>query len=261
LHADSYPMYTIIYFSPTGNVLHLAKLLAEELKSPVENILPLEFTDPEQLENNEHLVLLYPVHGFNAPKIVKRFVKSLPHGLYEFVSLIAVGCSTGWANGAVSSELRKLLRKKDYSIVVDQILAMPLTFIMNFPDDLNLRLIAESELKIADLSSSIIENKTSPNEVQLRSQIINFVGKIEGAAAPLFGLELHANNNCTSCGTCWNNCPAKNIQEKSNGKPGFGFNCTMCMRCIYNCPEKAISPRVSKFIPIKNGYTLSKYIK
>ena len=261
MHPDSFPMYTIIYFSPTGNVLHLAKLLAEELKSPVENILPLEFTDPLQLENNEHLVLLYPVHGFNAPKTVKRFVKSLPPGLFEFVSLIAVGCSTGWANGAVSSELRKSLGKKDYSIVVDEIMAMPLTFIMNFPDDLNLRLIAESELKISGLCSSISEKKSSDKKVLFKSQILNFVGKIEGAAAPLFGLELHANNSCTSCGTCWSNCPAKNIQEKSNGKPGFGFNCTMCMRCIYNCPEKAISPRFSKFIPIKNGYTLSKYIK
>ena len=254
-------MYTIIYFSPTGNVLHLAKLLAAELKSPVENLLPLEFTEPKQLERNEHLVLLYPVHGFNAPKTVKRFVKFLPPGLYEFVSLIAVGCSTGWANGAVSSKLRKSLAVKDYTIVVDEILAMPLTFIMNFPDELNLRLIAESESAIADLSTSIIENKTSPNEVQIRSQILNFVGKIESAAAPLFGLELHANNDCTSCGTCWNNCPAQNIQQKNNGKPGFGFSCTMCMRCIYNCPEKAISPRFSKFIPIKNGYTLSKYIK
>ena len=81
-------MYTIIYFSPTGNVLHLAKLLAAELKSPVENLHPLEFTEPKQLERNEHLVLLYPVHGFNAPKTVKRFAKSLPRDLYKYVSLI-----------------------------------------------------------------------------------------------------------------------------------------------------------------------------
>lgn len=254
-------MYTIIYFSPTGNVLHLAKLLASELKSPIENLLPLEFTEPKQLESNEHLVLLYPVHGFNAPKTVKRFVKSLPRDLYEYVSLIGVGCSTGWANGAVSSELRKSLGKKDYSIILDEILAMPLTFIMSFPDDLNLELIAQSESMIADLSMRIKEKIASENKVRFKSQILNFVGKVETPAAKLFGLELHANNNCTSCGTCWSNCPAKNIQQKNNGKPGFGFSCTMCMRCIYNCPEKAISPRFSKFIPIKNGYTLSKYIK
>jgi ferredoxin len=225
-------MYTIIYFSPTGNALHLAKLLASELKGKAKEILPLEHTDPVKLESNEHLVLLYPVHGFNAPRTVKKWVRSLPSGLFKHVSLIAVGFAGNWLNGAVSSDLRKPLLKKSYSIVVDEHLAMPLTFIMNFPDDLNLKLIAESERKITELSRRIIEMSTSHNKVQIRSRIINFIGKVETPAARLFGLELHANNNCTSCGTCWSHCPQQNIKQKSNGKPGFGFNCIMCMRCI-----------------------------
>ena len=254
-------MYTIIYFSPTGNAFHLAKLLAAELQSPEKDILPLEFTDPNQLSLNQHLILLYPVHGFNAPRTVKRFVNSLPPGLFEHVSLLAVGCNTSWVNGAVSSDLRKSLKKKDYTIVVDEILAMPLTFVMNFPDELNLKLIAESEKKIADLGRRIIGKEPTIQEVKIKSKILNSLGKAESPAARLFGLELHANKNCTSCGTCWTNCPEKNIKQKSNGRPGFGFNCSMCMRCIYNCPEEAISPRISKFIPIKKGYSLSKYTK
>lgn len=254
-------MYTIIYFSPTGNVLHLAKLLAHGLKTPKAYILPLEYTDPEKLESNKHMVLLYPVHGFNAPRTVKQFVRNLPAGLYEAVSLIAVGFAGNWLNGAVSSDLRKPLLKKGYPIVVDEDLAMPLTFIMNFPDDLNLKLIAESERKIADLCARIIKTETGDKKVLFKSKVVNLMGKIESPAARLFGLELHANKDCTSCGICWTNCPQRNIRQKNNGKPGFGFNCIMCMRCIYQCPEKAISPRMSKFIPIKGGYTLSKYIK
>lgn len=254
-------MHTIIYFSPTGNALHLARLLASELKIHAGQILPLEFTDPKQLEANQHLVLIYPVHGFNAPRTVKRFARSLPPGLYECISLISVGCNTSWVNGAVSSDLRKYLVKKDYTIAVDEVLAMPLTFIMNFPDELNYKLIAESEKMISDLGGRIRERTSTLRKVRTRSKVLNFLGKAESPAARLFGLELHANKNCTSCGTCWNNCPENNIKEKSNGKPGFGFNCSMCMRCIYNCPDKAISPRISKFIPIKNGYTLSKYTK
>ncbi len=254
-------MYTIIYFSPTGNVFHLAKLLAGELKIPAEEILPLEFTDPGQLKPGQHLILLYPVHGFNAPRTVKRFVKNLPSGLFEAVSLVGVGCNTTWVNGAVSSDLRKSFNKKGYSIVVDEIMAMPLTFVMNFPDDLNVKLIAEAEFSITDLGRRITEKEKNKKKVKVKSKVLNFMGKGESPAARLFGLELFANKNCTSCGTCWDNCPEKNIKQKNNGKPGFGFNCSMCMRCIYNCPEKAISPRISKFIPIKNGYSLSKYIK
>ncbi len=138
---------------------------------------------------------------------------------------------------------------------------MPLTFIMNFPDELNLKLIAESEQKIEVVCRSVIEKEKSNHKVKGKSRLLNFMGKGESPAARLFGLELHANSDCVSCGICWENCPEKNIKRGKSGKPNFGFSCSMCMRCIYNCPEKAISPRISKFIPIKNGYSLSKYIK
>jgi ferredoxin len=181
--------------------------------------------------------------------------------LYQAISLIAVGFAGNWLNGAVSSDLRKPLLKKAYPIMLDEDLAMPLTFIMSFPEELNKKLIAESEKRIAEICMKICDMETSNRSVLFKSKMMNFLGKIETPAARLFGLELYATKNCTSCGTCWNNCPQKNIKQKGNRKPGFGFNCIMCMRCIYKCPEQAIGPRFSKFIPIKGGYDLSRYIK
>jgi ferredoxin len=254
-------MYTIIYLSPTGNAKHLAKLLANELQSPLEDILPLEFTDPAKLMPNKHLILLFPVHAFNAARTAKRFVKNLPAGLYEYLSLIGVGCADHWVNSAVTSDLKKALQKKEYAVIVDEILAMPLTFVMNFPDEMNLKLIAEAEQNIKNICRNITKLNAIRKKVPGKAKLINFLGKGESPAARLFGLELHANKDCTSYGICWENCPEKNIRQKENDKPGFRFNCMMCMRCIYNCPENAISPRISKFIPIKKGYSLSKYIK
>ncbi len=251
----------MLYFSPTGNVLHLTKMLANHLDSYDAKILPLDSVEAEQLMNNEHLVLLYPIHGFNAPRNVKRFVKCLPPSLYNAVSMIGVGCTTHWVNQAVSSDLRKLFTKKGYPIMLDEILAMPLTFIMSFPDELAYRLIAESEKKIKDIGTSLIAGEKMVFRVTGKSRLVNFFGKAESFASRLFGLELYANKNCNACGTCWNHCPEKNIERSSNGKPRFGFTCLMCMRCIYNCPQKAISPRFSKFIPIKKGYSVSQYFE
>lgn len=252
-------MYSIIYFSPTGNVLHLAEKLAGYLGPNNTTILPLEFVEQNQLIHSEHLILIYPVHGFNAPRTVKRFVKGLPSGLYDVVGLIGVGCTSNWLNGAVSSDLRKILIKLNYSINLDEILAMPLTFIMAFPDKVAHKLIAESEEKIKDISLSIAKKTKSIKKVSGKSRLVNFLGKAESAAARLFGLELHADNSCISCGTCWNNCPEKNIKRNIEGEPRFGFNCLMCMRCIYNCPQKSITPRFSKFIPIRKGYSFKRY--
>jgi ferredoxin len=254
-------MYTIVYFSPTGNVLHLAKILADNLGSDRTKILPMEFVEQNQLKISKQLILLYPIHGFNAPRTVKRFIKNLPSGLFEFVSLLGVGCTTNWLNDAASSDLKKILIKKNYSILVDEILAMPLTFIMEFPIEVATKLITESEEKIKNISTSIAKEKKSTGKIKAQSHLLNFLGKAENPAARLFGLELHADKNCTSCGICWNNCPEKNIQKNSLNKPKFGFKCIMCMRCIYNCPEKSISPRFSKFIPIKKGYSLDKLRK
>lgn len=254
-------MHTLIYFSPTGNILHLAKLLAHHLGVDQAEILPLEFTRPDQLSKNKHLVLLYPVHGFNAPRTVKRFVKRLPSGLYADVSLIGVGCTTNWVNQAVSADLRKLCGQKGYPIVLDEILAMPLTFVLAFPDEVARKLIAESEKRMQDISLSLMAGTPTTFRVVFKSRLLNFIGKLEQFASRLFGLELHANDNCNSCGTCWTNCPENNIQRSANGSPKFGFSCLMCLRCIYDCPQKAIAPRFSKFIPIKNGYSIRQHLK
>lgn len=253
-------MYTILYFSPTGNAKHLAKKLAENLGSSVSDVLPLEFTKPESLKPNDHLIIMHAVHGFNAPRTVKRFVKNLPGNLFQKISLFAVGCSDIWVNGAVSLDLKKQLTKKGYTIAMDEVIAMPLTFVMNFPDELNYELIDKGEKQMAEIAQSLESGFISNRTVPGKAKVINFLGKGESPAARLFGLELHANKQCDSCSICWNNCPENNIQEK-NGKPKFGFSCSMCMRCIYSCPQQAISPRISKFIPIKNGYSLSKYLK
>lgn len=247
-------MYTIIYFSPTGNTKHLAVKLSELLET--ENVFQLDKTDYDKIGESEHLVLMYPIHGFNPPRTVKRFIKYLPEGLFQKVSLLAIGCNELWLNDAVSLKLRKYFKKIGTEIVVDEILAMPLTFVMKFPEDVKKKTIEEANNKIVELSKRIKDNNASTRKIKLKSKVINFIGKAESPAARLFGLELHARKTCTSCGTCWNNCPELNIKPNKKNKPKFGFSCSMCMRCIYDCPEGSITPYISKFLTIKGGYHL-----
>lgn len=254
-------MFTLLYFSPTGNAQHVAKLLASHLDSYGVTMSPLETVRPDQLTENEHLVLLYPIHGFNAPRNVKRFVRDLPPNRYSAVSLLAVGCTEHWVNQAVSLDLRRLLAKKGYDIVLDEVLAMPLTFVTTFPDELACKLVSESETTARGVGTSLILGTRTAPDPSLKSRLVNLLGKAESHASRLFGLELHADEGCVSCGACWNRCPNANIRRSDEGKPRFGLDCLMCMRCIYDCPEQAIGPRLSKFLPIKNGYSLSRYLE
>ncbi len=252
-------MNTILYFSPTGNVKFVVEKLSDCFKPGSTELQPLEFADPATIRKNENLIIIYSIHAFNAPRTVKRFIRNIPGGLFKAVSLIAVGCAESWVNEAATSSLRRMLEKKGYSITVDTVMAMPLTFILSFPDETAKRLLASAEKKVESIADEIRKGEITVSRAGFKSKALTFIGKAEGIAARLFGLELHANKNCTSCGICVRNCPEKNIRFNNKQKPVFGLSCLMCMRCIYNCPEKAVSPRISKFIPIKGGYNISKY--
>jgi ferredoxin len=202
---------------------------------------------------------MYSIHGFNAPKKVEEFVKGIPKKHFENISIIAVGCNKIWVNDAASLVIRKILSENGYSIMIDRVLAMPLTFIMKFSDQASNKIIEESEKEITSIASNLIDNIGNDKTILAKSKIISFVGRAEKLAAKMYGLELYANKNCVSCGKCWNNCPNKNIRPNKKQKPKFGFNCTMCQKCIYNCPQKAIKPVISRFIPIKGGYSIDDY--
>lgn len=251
-------MYSIIYFSPTGNSKFLANKLATLLEIDQSKLYRLEKTDYTDIEPNDHLVFMYPIHGFNPPRTVKRFIKYFPRGKFKSVSLIAIGCNNLWLNDAVSLQLRKYFGNLACEIVVDEIIVMPLTLVMDFPKVTKEKVIKDAVIAIEEIANSIKSGVISNRKIKFKSKVITTVGKLENPAARLFGLELHANKTCTSCGICWNNCPEDNIKQNKKNKPKFGFSCSMCMRCIYQCPEKSISPYISKFLKIKNGYKLEE---
>lgn len=249
-------MITILYFSPTGNAAYAAERFSKSLGDRERELLALEDTEPSDLKQADQLVLMYSIHGFNPPRTVKRFVADIPSGLYRHVSILSVGCADSWVNDAASSDLRKQFRNKGYSILVDTVIAMPLTFIMAFPEDYSRKLISAMESGMEGIARLVRDEIATEKRIAPKSRIIHFIGKAEGPAAKLFGLELKAGRSCTSCGICVRRCPEKNIRFSGKNIPLFGFSCLMCMRCIYNCPEKAIRPRFSRFIPIKKGYDI-----
>lgn len=253
-------MFSILYYSATGNTLYLANKLKEKLGLSCGDIMNIYNTDVVSLQHIQHLIVMYSIHAFNAPKEMVDFIKNIPNGLFQKVSLIGVGCNEAWINEGNSLELRKILNKKEYTIAIDRILAMPLAVGIKFSDEINHSLIEKAEEKILLIGNDLINNVEDTKVVPLKSKIVSTLGKGEKYAAKLFGLELHANKDCISCGKCWNQCPAKNITPNKSNVPKFGMKCSMCMKCIYDCPTKAIAPRFSKFVPLKDGYSIKHYL-
>lgn len=248
-------MYKIVQFSPTGNSAYLAKTLKNYL--PVEEVLALEHTDASQMKC-EHLIIFYPIHAFNPPKVVVDFVKHINETHISKVSFIAVGCNTAWLNDGVSKPLRKICESKKIDVIVDDIMEMPLSFVMSFPEDLIREQLKKANETLPIIASHIENEKKTCRRKSFKSDFVHALGKGEKFAAKFFGLELYSKKTCIKCGLCQRECPTHNIVMKDKVK--FGFKCMMCMRCIYKCPTSSIQPRISKFIPAKGGYSINKYL-
>jgi ferredoxin len=247
-------MIHLAYFTGTGNTKYLATKLKDQLGLDNE-----QFSRIGQIESPvcEHLIIMFPIHGFNPPRPVKKaFDRLIKHA--NTVSFIAVGCNDLWVNDAVS--LSFINRLEGRKLGLNEIIAMPLAFVMEFPHELAENLVTEATMKIHALKECIDNEIYVHNEVTFKSKVINKLGRIESSAARLFGLELHATKSCNKCGVCFKACSFDNICEVK-GKPKFGLKCGLCMNCIYTCPEQAIEPYISRFIPIKTGYSLNKYLK
>ncbi|MBT3274294.1 MAG: flavodoxin family protein, partial [Spirochaetales bacterium] len=170
-------MTTILYFSPTGNARYLAGKLAASLGAETTELLALEFTTPENLAKRDELIILYSIHAFNPPRTVRRFVKQIPAGLFDTVGLIGVGCGDSWVNRAASSGLRKSLEKKGYSVSLDEIAAMPLTFIVAFPNETVEKLIISADEKIIRFAQTLKKREIHAKRISLWSYLIHFIGK------------------------------------------------------------------------------------
>lgn len=252
-------MYTVVYHSATGNTRYLAKRLGVLLGEGTP-VLKSTAVQPETLAASQQLIIMYPIHGFNAAKEIVEFVKQLPRHQFSGVHFIAVGCTTTWLNAANSTQLRTIVAEKQATVGIDRVLAMPLTIGVKFKAELATTIIAEAEQAISQIAVDLQQAVADTPTIALKSKLITQVGKVEQQAAKLFGLELMASDACTACGLCAKQCPTRNIVMSQKQKPKFKFNCSMCLKCIYECPTQAITPRVSKFIPIKGGYSLQEYL-
>lgn len=235
----------IFYFSGVGNSAWVARKLADKLQDRVLPIAdeirtPMEYT----LAPGERIGFVYPVYGWEPPKIVLDFVRKMktshaPEYLY-FV------CTCGDDTGKTADVFMAALLKKGWKSHASYSILMPDTYVCLPGFDID----GEDELKCKlDNASARVD---FIGEELSRKVIMDKHGCFEGAFPKvktyvLGGLfrkflmspkPFHATDACISCGLCEKRCPLHNI--KVEGKPQWGNDCTMCLACYHACPEHAI---------------------
>ena len=248
----------LFYFSGTGMTKYIVDRLSGEFQKHCVScdFFIIEETNSRNIVLTEYDIMgvAYPVHSFNAPKIIIDFVKQLPRANSMNTFIIPTAGEDDKINYASSDLLIKKLSKKGYRVFYDKLIEMPSNFATKYSDEKVIQILAKANEDIPTIAKNIQELKPCFMEKRVGSKAITLIGRIEWLGAPFMGKLCYIKKDCDRCGKCVNSCPNRNILITKNSVK-FKWRCGMCMRCIYQCPKNSISIRQPfKFVRFDEWY-------
>lgn len=248
-------MKVIFYcFSGTGNTRFACERMIKELEERGHEgklyMISLKSALPAP-EGYDCMVAAYPVHAFNAPTPVIKFLKKLPKSNALPVYLLRTSGEPLKLNHASGVLPKRILRRKGYVLRGEFYYVMPYNIIFRHSDGMAARMARTMERRAALDAASLIagEGNLISNGIFRRS--VSFLLRIEHPAMPLIGRTFRVKKSaCASCGQCAEKCPQGNI-KLVDGLPKFGGNCIGCMSCALRCPKDAIR------ISVLNGWRVN----
>jgi len=220
----------------------------------------------------DHLVLMFPVHVFDAPQPVYEFIEQLPLVKGRRAAVVSIsGGGEVFPNRACRRVVCLKLEQKGYCVDFESMLVMPNNTIIPTGENTSLGLLrilreqsdeAVEQLAVCDeIASDLADGVTRRVFAPRGDRIFAGFSRHEKDTPGLkkFGERIKAGDTCNYCGWCVQACPQNNISMASDTSlPHFGSSCALCLRCIYGCPEHALSPGIASFLVIRNGFSLSK---
>ncbi len=252
-------MRIIVYcFSGTGNTRWVCERLSAELRSigHTVDLFPIkaEFAPPPA-NGYDGMLLGYPVHAFNAPVPVLKFLKKLPAAhKYLPVWLVRTSGEPLKLNEAAGITPKRLLKARGYTVKGELHYVMPYNIIFRHPDGMAVRMREDAERAIPRDAALISAGKGELCKNGAFRRMVSFTLRVEHPAMPLIGRRFKATEKCVGCGKCASLCPQGNI-KMVNGKPQFGKSCAACMGCAFLCPQDAVKISLLNGWRVNGAYT------
>ena len=246
---------SIYCFSGTGNSVKVAgwmKEVAGERQLPCEitNIGSRPSVPPQKPESGELLVFTSPIHGFNYPPLMLKFLLRFPRGHNRVVLMntragMLIGkFITPGVTGIAFYLAAFFLAIKGYRIQALKAVDMPSNWVSLHPG-LNqptvLYLHQRNIERVKRFASKIYDGKRffrcllEVYDLLLLPVAAGyyFIGRF------FLAKTFVASADCNQCGKCLEACPVKAIRMVDN-RPFWTLSCESCMHCMSYCPVKAI---------------------
>lgn len=234
----------ILYFTGTGNSLHVAR----ELTETDEQTLSI----PQMVKQNRYdfeadeIGIVYPIYGHMPPNTVRRFIERV-HLKADYRFAVLTYGNTKSSAVEIWNEMTENVGIPFHYIatinMVDNWLPgydMAEQMRRDKHVDENLRRI------VADLEQrKHWHEPVSREERQWHTALLANTG-LNPKVGYLKRSErcFVVTENCIGCGACTEVCPRGNYKFTSEGIKTTG-DCDVCLACIHNCPQKAIRFKIA----------------
>ena len=248
----------IVYFSGTGNTEKVLKEFESFFKIQNNEVKMIKIESGEYIPTDiDILIIGYPVHAFNAPKIVLDYFNNISFFKEGLPTYIVKTSGEGLTlNNGSSNKLTSILKNKGITIFNEYHYLMPYNIIFRHSDKMAYKMW-KIVLELIPLDAKeILDKKRIVIKYSLGTKFVSNALRIEQPGAHIIGSGFEVNNNCIHCDLCEKNCPTKNIIIKNN-KVYFKEKCMICMRCVFNCPKDAIKPGILNRWKVNGQYSFS----
>lgn len=221
-----------IVFSPTGGTKQVADIITKAWGMSVNEI---DLTNAEtdyaalSLQKDDIAVIAVPSYGGRVPSLAAERISKI-HGNQAQCVIVCVYGNRAYEDTLI--ELKDIAEKSGFKVIA-AVAAIAEHSIMHQyaagrPDD-------KDKQELQDFAEKILKKMKSG---VVETSILHIPGNYPYKKAGGAGLVPKADNKCTNCGLCAENCPAQAI-SKDNLKAADSKKCISCMRCVVKCPQSA----------------------
>lgn len=224
----------VLYFTATGNSLHVARQLSQEIYS-IPQLLKANRLDLEA----DEIGIVYPVFFQLPPKIVQEFLaKAKLRAKYFF-------CIPTYGNCAFNAAelFDEIAKKAGYHFDFISSLLMVDNWIPMYDMNDEMRKEKKDDLLLSYYKKDIDARRKwiEPATEAQRANHAKSVEKTGGNVPKIDASEvIIVKDNCRRCGHCASCCPRGNIAVSHDGIK-FSGDCEICLACVHDCPHKALT--------------------
>jgi len=225
---------TILYFTATGNCLHVAKKIGGKLYS-----IPQMEKNNQYMFEDESIGLVFPDYGLCVPPYINEFLHKVQFKCNYLFAVITYG----FFSGGVTNHLLDIADERNIGFSYVNKLKMVENYLPGFEMQKEKKKEKKKNIdeNLKKIISDITKRKLWICQDSWLSKILTQVHQKSYGYDIGIGetKKYHIEDACKECKICEQVCPMNNISIE-NGKPVFSNRCCSCLSCIQNCPEKAI---------------------